>query len=202
MQSCILQSPMSSVQTTIVSETRIPAIYGQDYVKLMENTKFRFKGIIVATIVITRHKIFPLYQGGGEKMFDAGVPFLCMMESGEEAASESQEDELIALSSIYDDKIFTRLENGGEVRISLKVPDDFKVTNIANIASKRTEMNADETSQNNDVICNVFPVKYLPPLVLNFVYPPGYPLSDPPQYTLKCKWLNVKQVNNPYQTNI
>ena len=35
------------------------------------------------------------------------------------------------------------------------------------------------------------PVSFLPPLVLNFAYPPSYPSIAAPTYTLTCKWLHV-----------
>jgi E3 ubiquitin-protein ligase RNF14 len=116
-----------------------------------------------------------------------------MMESGEEGL-ECQEDELVALSSIYDERVFTKSQSGGEVNIYLDIPENFEVKISA---SKRIETNADETSHDNDAIWNVSAVKYLPPLVLNFSFPPGYPSTQPPQYTMSCKWLNVLQVNIP-----
>ena len=42
---------------------------------------------------------------------------------------ESQEDELLALASIYDEEEFHRAESaqGGEIQICLDLPPDFKV---------------------------------------------------------------------------
>jgi E3 ubiquitin-protein ligase RNF14 len=110
----------------------------------------------------------------------------------EEDALQCQEDELVALSSIYDERVFTRSQSGGEVNIYLEIPENFEVKIST---GRRIETNADEASHINDVIWDVFPVKYLPPLVLNFIFPPDYPSVQPPQCTLLCKWLNVLQVN-------
>ena len=116
-----------------------------------------------------------------------------MMES-EEDALECQEDELVALSSIYDERVFTRSQNGGEVNIYLELPENFEVKISA---SKRIEANPEASHEKDVSTWDVFSVKYLPPLVLNFCFPPDYPSTQPPQYTLSCKWLNVLQVNNP-----
>ena len=107
---------------------------------------------------------------------------------------QEQEDELVALSSIYDERVFKRLQSGGEVSIHLELPENFEVRIST---SKEIEKTADEdVDHTNDVPWDVFPVKYLPPVVLNFVFPSDYPSIQPPQYTLLCKWLNVLQVNN------
>ena len=108
-----------------------------------------------------------------------------------EEDAENQENELVVLCSIYDERVFTRSQCGGEVKIYLEIPENFEVKISV---SKRIESKADETGHEDGIIWDVFPVKYLPPLVLNFNFPPGYPSTKPPQYTLSCKWLNVLQV--------
>lgn len=42
---------------------------------------------------------------------------------------EAQDDELLALTSIYDEEEFHRAESapGGEIRLCLELPPDFKV---------------------------------------------------------------------------
>lgn len=42
---------------------------------------------------------------------------------------EAQEDELLALASIYDEEEFHRAESaqGGEIQLCLELPPDFKV---------------------------------------------------------------------------
>ena len=112
------------------------------------------------------------------------------MASEEDA--ENQENELVVLGSIYDDRVFTRSQCGGEVKIYLEIPENFEVKISA---SKRIDSKADKSGQEDHVIWDVFPVKYLPPLVLNFNFPPGYPSTEPPHYTLSCKWLNVLQAS-------
>ncbi|XP_020780703.1 E3 ubiquitin-protein ligase RNF14 [Boleophthalmus pectinirostris] len=91
---------------------------------------------------------------------------------------EAQEDELLALASIYDEEEFRRAEGtqGGEVQMCVELPADFKVVTKGD---KQTEYN----------VC------FLPPLVLNFEFPEDYPSTSPPQYTLSSKWMTRAQMS-------
>uniref|UniRef100_A0A8D0URW8 Ring finger protein 14 n=1 Tax=Sus scrofa TaxID=9823 RepID=A0A8D0URW8_PIG len=96
---------------------------------------------------------------------------------------EAQEDELLALASIYDGDEFRKAESvqGGETRIYLDLPQNFKIF---------VSGNSNECLQNSGfehTIC------FLPPLVLNFELPPDYPSSSPPSFTLSGKWLSPTQ---------
>lgn len=92
---------------------------------------------------------------------------------------EAQEDELLALASIYDEEEFHRAEcaQGGEVQVSVELPQDFKVVTKG---EKQTEYN----------VC------FLPPLVLNFEFPEDYPSTSPPVYTLSSKWMTRAQMSS------
>lgn len=101
---------------------------------------------------------------------------------------ECQDDELIALSSIYDERMFSKFESGGKIEILLETPYDFKIK-----ISKNSYLNLNGCDD-DDVIWDIFPVKFLPPLVLNFFFPSCYPSQLPPKFTLNCQWLNQEQV--------
>lgn len=92
---------------------------------------------------------------------------------------EAQEDELLALASIYDEEEFRRAEStqGGEVQVSMELPQDFKVVTKG---EKQTEYN----------VC------FLPPLVLNFEFPEDYPTTSRPVYTLSSKWMTRTQMSS------
>ncbi|XP_071373102.1 E3 ubiquitin-protein ligase RNF14-like, partial [Centroberyx affinis] len=92
---------------------------------------------------------------------------------------EAQEDELLALASIYDEEEFHRAESaqGGEIQLCLELPPDFKVVVKG---EKQTEYN----------VC------FLPPLVLNFELPPDYPSTSSPVFTLSSKWLTRVQMSS------
>lgn len=120
---------------------------------------------------------------------------------------ECQEDELLALGSIYDERVFTRPtdEMQGQVNVYLDLPNPFEVEVAVKRIPTGKELGKVQTStcstsseQTSVPKWKIFLVKYLPPLVLTFIFPPSYPSSEPPQFTLSCKWLTAIQVNEAF----
>ena len=101
------------------------------------------------------------------------------------ADEEEQANELDALEAIYGEKVFIRSndEPGGELRLQLIIEQPFNLF----FESTGGKNGLEEST-------SALEVKYLPPLVLNFSYPPDYPSVDPPLFALSCKWLNESQV--------
>ncbi|KAG9465653.1 hypothetical protein GDO78_017963 [Eleutherodactylus coqui] len=99
---------------------------------------------------------------------------------------EDQEDELLALTSIYAEDEFKRTDAaaGGEFQLCLELPSDFVISIKSNSATNSSADNFENT------------VSFLPPIVLNFELPPGYPSTTPPNFTLSCKWLTPTQVKD------
>lgn len=91
---------------------------------------------------------------------------------------EEQEDELLALQSIYGSEEFVRDESkfAGEIRVNVELPADFSVT-----------IEEGDTVEKYDI-------SSLPPLLLTFDLPEDYPSSSPPSFTLTCSWLNHTQI--------
>ncbi|KAA0720480.1 E3 ubiquitin-protein ligase RNF14 [Triplophysa tibetana] len=85
---------------------------------------------------------------------------------------EAQEDELLALASIYDEDEFRRAESGreGEIHLCLELPPDFKLI-----------VKGEKTTE--------YGISFLPPWVLSFDLPVDYPSSSAPVFTLSSKWL-------------
>ncbi|XP_031573827.1 E3 ubiquitin-protein ligase RNF14-like [Actinia tenebrosa] len=119
------------------------------------------------------------------------------------ADQEEQKDELIALTSIYDNRTFIRSldDKGGQLNAHLDFPKPFSIrireAHLPKSFRKdKTVEEADElaTSAAKDVFATVN-VDYLPPIVLNFELPTAYPSEDAPQYTLSCKWLTNFQLS-------
>ncbi|XP_030068264.1 E3 ubiquitin-protein ligase RNF14 [Microcaecilia unicolor] len=111
---------------------------------------------------------------------------------------EAQEDELLALASIYPEDEFKRAETtqGGEIRVCLELPSDFRIF-VTGGAAANLKNNGFE-----DSVC------FLPPIILNFELPPDYPSASPPMFTLSCKWLSAiqltaicKQLDNLWDEN-
>ena len=114
------------------------------------------------------------------------------------ADDEGQEDELLALASIYDERIFIQSseEKGGQLNIFLDLPKPFQLKiqsrYLPKELKKQKNRTNDQGASNDDQ--DVVEVQYLPPIVLNFRFPKDYPSRSPPLFTLSCKWLTVFQV--------
>ncbi|XP_065143637.1 E3 ubiquitin-protein ligase RNF14-like [Paramisgurnus dabryanus] len=91
---------------------------------------------------------------------------------------EAQEDELLALASIYDEEEFRRAESGpeGEIHMCLELPPDFKLIV-------------------KDPTCMEYDISFLPPLVLSFALPVDYPSLSTPVFVLSSKWLTRVQIS-------
>ncbi|XP_041704943.1 E3 ubiquitin-protein ligase RNF14 isoform X2 [Coregonus clupeaformis] len=91
---------------------------------------------------------------------------------------EAQEDELLALASIYGKEFRPAVSGlGGEIRVSLDLPRDFSV--IVKAGDKHRD----------------YVISYLPPLVLTFDLPLDYPSTSSPKFILSCKWLSHSQLS-------
>ncbi|XP_023195537.1 E3 ubiquitin-protein ligase RNF14-like [Xiphophorus maculatus] len=93
---------------------------------------------------------------------------------------EEQEDELLALQSIFGSEEFLRNESksAGEFRVSVELPAGFTVL-----------LKHGGTIRQYDV-------SFLPPLILTFELPGDYPSSAPPSFTLTCCWLTQPQLTS------
>ncbi|KAK8738812.1 hypothetical protein OTU49_003686 [Cherax quadricarinatus] len=107
--------------------------------------------------------------------------------------AEEQDDELLALASIYEES-FTSVQDqeagsmesqdfgkGGELAIYLDLPSDFS------LLTKHIGENGELQEQRHVV-------EHLPPIYLHFTYPATYPSKHPPGFTISCKWLNRSQL--------
>ncbi|KAK3099874.1 hypothetical protein FSP39_011069 [Pinctada imbricata] len=104
---------------------------------------------------------------------------------------EEQENELLALTSIYDDSVISVAQDaegsGGQFLACLHLPENFRVAVLKDPKNS--------TCVNEIPAKDFCEVSYLPPITLNFQLPAGYPSTSPPQFTLSCKWLNRKQLS-------
>ncbi|XP_066960250.1 E3 ubiquitin-protein ligase RNF14-like isoform X1 [Macrobrachium rosenbergii] len=102
--------------------------------------------------------------------------------------AEEQDDELLALASIYVDAFTSaqdqdeeEIRKGGELAIILDLPPDFALVEK-------------QTKENGVVHEEKHFVEHLPPVYVHFTFPPSYPSTSPPSFTLSCKWLNRAQL--------
>ncbi|KAL1023377.1 hypothetical protein UPYG_G00040070 [Umbra pygmaea] len=88
---------------------------------------------------------------------------------------EAQEDELLALASIYSQGEFVRAKLGGEIRVSMDLPQDFSLTVKPGDRS--------------------YTISFLPPVILTFNLPCDYPSTSSPEFILSCNWLSHNQLS-------
>ncbi|XP_047943516.1 E3 ubiquitin-protein ligase RNF14 [Salvia hispanica] len=106
-----------------------------------------------------------------------------------------QEDELLAVESIYGDKIVV-LENQSGMKcfqalIHVEVPKDLRVT--AKFNSSASHQNGDGNSSD---FSYSFQVEYLPPIVLTCLLPKSYPSDCPPYFTISVQWLGSAKISD------
>ncbi|CAA0843265.1 NDR1/HIN1-like 8 [Striga hermonthica] len=105
-----------------------------------------------------------------------------------------QEDELLAMESIYGEKILI-LENESslkcfQVHIQVQVPQELSIT------TKFESFGFSEKS-NEDVsdISYSFQVEYLPPILLSCLLPKSYPSKCAPHFTIYVQWLSHSKIS-------
>lgn len=123
------------------------------------------------------------------------------------ADEENQEDELLALASIYDERIFVQSseEKGGQFNVFLDLPKPFKLKVRSRHNSKGSRRHRDRKKEQDSNVAqkdvpdhedyDLLEVQHLPPIILNFRFPKDYPSKNPPLFTLSCKWLSVFQLS-------
>lgn len=111
----------------------------------------------------------------------------CVSQMATEEDSQAQEDELLALESIYDERVFQRRsgERGGQMCVSVDVSCGICV-----------QIQAEGSAVGEQAMTeNALTVRHLPPVMLSFQFPDDYPSKSPPVYSLSCKWLSRSQVS-------
>ncbi|XP_052443946.1 E3 ubiquitin-protein ligase RNF14-like isoform X3 [Carassius gibelio] len=90
---------------------------------------------------------------------------------------EAQEDELLALASIYDEKEFRRAESAkeGEIHLCLELPPNFTLLVKGHTSTEHR-------------------LSFLCPLVLSFRFPANYPSASAPLFVLSSNWLTRVQI--------
>ncbi|CAH1778616.1 unnamed protein product [Owenia fusiformis] len=118
-----------------------------------------------------------------------------------EEDDESQENELLALSSIYTEhELITTEDNGlrsGHFNANIELPDSFAVRfpeldiGGGDVDGKEIAAAGLDGAESKTAVHNL---EYLPPVELNFELPKNYPSKAPPVFTLSAKWLSLKQL--------
>eukprot|EP00054_Salpingoeca_dolichothecata_P011698 m.64893 g.64893 ORF g.64893 m.64893 type:complete len:537 (-) comp19587_c0_seq1:54-1664(-) len=118
---------------------------------------------------------------------------------------EEQEMELELLQSIFVDEIADIQSDppprSVEILVYVDLPEEQgQVQASLPNETKQTEAPAQlpgqklERSISGRRLLSTFPISFLPPLRLSCVFPPDYPTTAPPKFTLSARWLTASQL--------
>jgi E3 ubiquitin-protein ligase RNF14 len=106
-----------------------------------------------------------------------------------------QEDELLAMESIYGDNVFNLDRHKGlrsfQIHIHVEAPGEIVLTAKLNLSGDRKTKN-----DSSDDFSYSFKVRHLPPIILTCLLPKSYPSHLPPYFTISVKWLDSSRISN------
>lgn len=106
-----------------------------------------------------------------------------------------QEDELLALESIYGEKALILDRQRGlrsfQIHIDIEAPDEFNISAKFNLSGDQRPK-----GDGSDEFSYSFKVQYLPPIVLTCLLPKAYPSHLPPYFTISVQWLDSITISN------
>ncbi|GAB2273131.1 hypothetical protein Dimus_007936 [Dionaea muscipula] len=118
-----------------------------------------------------------------------------LTEEERRSNDQLQEDELLAMESIYGENIYVlekwRSLRSFQIHIHVEIPGELTVSAKINAArdpkSKATVL---------DEFSYIFKVQYLPPIVLTCLFPKSYPSHSPPLFTISIRWLDSARISS------
>lgn len=106
-----------------------------------------------------------------------------------------QEDEVLAMESIYGDNIFILDKQSGlrslQVHVYIETSEELTISTKLN-SSQDLNTNTD----NLEEFSYSFEVRYLPPIVLTCLLPKSYPTHLPPYFTISVRWLDSSKISS------
>ncbi|KAL6279571.1 hypothetical protein ACE6H2_016452 [Prunus campanulata] len=108
---------------------------------------------------------------------------------------QAQEDELLAMESIYGDDFFIFERQGGrrsfQIHIHIEAPGEIAVTTKLNSSS-----DLKTRSDGSDEFSYSFKAQHLPPIMLTCLLPKSYPSHLPPYFTISVQWLHSSKISH------
>ncbi|BFG30969.1 hypothetical protein CerSpe_172430 [Prunus speciosa] len=108
---------------------------------------------------------------------------------------QAQEDELLAMESIYGDDFFIFERQGGcrsfQIHIHIETPGEIAVTTKLNSSS-----DLKTRSDGSDEFSYSFKAQHLPPIMLTCLLPKSYPSHLPPYFTISVQWLHSSKISH------
>ncbi|XP_008238208.1 PREDICTED: E3 ubiquitin-protein ligase RNF14 [Prunus mume] len=108
---------------------------------------------------------------------------------------QAQEDELLAMESIYGDDFFIFERQRGrrsfQIHIHVEAPGEIAVTTKLNSSS-----DLKTRSEGSDEFSYSFKAQHLPPIMLTCLLPKSYPSHLPPYFTISVQWLHSSKISH------
>lgn len=108
---------------------------------------------------------------------------------------QAQEDELLAMESIYGDDFFIFERQRGrrsfQIHIHVEAPGEIAVTTKLNSSS-----DLKTRSDGSDEFSYSFKAQHLPPIMLTCLLPKSYPSHLPPYFTISVQWLHSSKISH------
>ncbi|KAI4311556.1 hypothetical protein MLD38_036441 [Melastoma candidum] len=140
--------------------------------------------------------------GGGSEVDDLAAELRELMVADEEVELDEdtaksnqqlQEDELLAVESIYGDNVSILDSRAGSPIVQIHIDiDSGEYTVSANLKSSR---DGSTTHGDSDGFHYSFKVRYLPPIVLTCLLPKSYPSHSPPSFSITVQWLSSHRIS-------
>ncbi|KNA20123.1 hypothetical protein SOVF_055230 [Spinacia oleracea] len=107
---------------------------------------------------------------------------------------QAQEDELLAMESIYGDNVYVLEKRRGlrsfQIHIHIELPGAYSVS-----AKLKEDTLANSKVCDSDDFLYTFKVQYLPPIILTCLLPKSYPSHCPPSFTISVQWLHESRIS-------
>ncbi|GLT58565.1 hypothetical protein SLA2020_314480 [Shorea laevis] len=108
---------------------------------------------------------------------------------------QSQQDELLAMESIYGENVFILDRQKGlrsfQIHIHTEAPGEISVN-----AKLNSSIDLKVKSESSEDFLFTFKVRYLPPIVLTCLLPRSYPSHLPPYFIISVQWLDSTRISN------
>ncbi|CAL1399469.1 unnamed protein product [Linum trigynum] len=108
-----------------------------------------------------------------------------------------QENELLAMESIYGENVIIRDRQRGlrtfQIHIEPKIHDELTIATKLCTTSNKMEM---ASTSSLDEFSYSFGVQFLPPIVLTCSFPASYPSHKPPRFTISVQWLDSLKISS------
>lgn len=123
-----------------------------------------------------------------------GVEEIELSEEQMRINDQAQQDELLAMESIYGDNVYVLEKRQGlrsfQIHIHIELPSEFTVS-----TKLKTSNHSNSKADGPDDLLYTFKIQYLSPIILTCLLPKSYPSHCPPPFTISVQWLHESKIS-------